>query len=76
MAPAGKVSGLPGKAQGAFRRRLTEQLKDCISKQIRIESKSLDKILSRFETIEIKKGDYFLKSGTVLAPRTPGQNYR
>jgi CRP-like cAMP-binding protein len=42
-----------------------EQLKDCISKQIRIESKSLDKILSMFETVEIKKGDYFLKSGTV-----------
>ena len=26
MAPAGKVSGLPGKAQGAFRRRLTSGL--------------------------------------------------
>jgi CRP-like cAMP-binding protein len=42
-----------------------ELLKDCISKQVSINTASLEKILTVFETVEIKKGDFFLQSGTV-----------
>ena len=42
-----------------------ELLKDCISKQVSIDKESLENVLSMFETIEVKKGDYFLNAGTV-----------
>ena len=42
-----------------------ELLKDCISKRVSIDTASLEKILSMFESEELKKGDYFLHSGTV-----------
>ncbi|TNE55765.1 MAG: Crp/Fnr family transcriptional regulator [Bacteroidetes bacterium] len=41
-----------------------EQLKNCISNQVMIDDGSMEQILSMFETIEINKGDFFLKSGT------------
>lgn len=42
-----------------------ELLKDCISKQVSIDKESLENVLSMFETVEVKKGEYFLHSGTV-----------
>ncbi len=42
-----------------------ELIKDCISKQISIDKESLEKVTSMFDLVEIKKGDYFLNSGTV-----------
>lgn len=42
-----------------------ELLKDCISKQVSIDKASLGNILSMFETVELKKGDYFLRSGSI-----------
>jgi CRP-like cAMP-binding protein len=38
-------------------------LKDCISSQISIDSDSLNDIVSVFESIDLKKGEFFLKSG-------------
>ncbi|MEM9834644.1 MAG: Crp/Fnr family transcriptional regulator [Bacteroidota bacterium] len=40
-----------------------EALKKCILKQVSINLISLENILSAFECAEIKKGDYFLRSG-------------
>jgi CRP-like cAMP-binding protein len=42
-----------------------ELLKDCILKQVSIDTASLEMILSMFASEELKKGDYFLQSGTV-----------
>ena len=42
-----------------------ELLIDCISNQVSVDKASLENILSMFEMFEVKKGDYFLKSGTV-----------
>ncbi len=42
-----------------------ELLKACISNQIKTDKESLENILSVFDTIEIKKGEYFLNSGTI-----------
>lgn len=42
-----------------------ELLKDCILKKVSIDKKSLENVLSMFETVEVKKGEYFLHSGTV-----------
>jgi CRP-like cAMP-binding protein len=42
-----------------------ELLKECISKQVTIDAAIIEKIVSIFEPLEIKKGDYFLRSGTV-----------
>lgn len=42
-----------------------ELLSDCITNQVSLDKNRLKNILSRFETVEIKKGDYFLRSGTI-----------
>lgn len=42
-----------------------ERLKKCISNQIIIDDKTLENILSMFETVEITKGDFFLNSGNI-----------
>lgn len=42
-----------------------EQLRNCITNQINIDKKSLEAIVSAFETKTIKKGDFFLKSGKI-----------
>ena len=50
MAPAGKVSGLPGKAQGAFRRRLTSQR---LSSKSSLDTESTEKVTERTERSSI-----------------------
>lgn len=47
-----------------------ELLKACISKQVNIDEMSLKSILSKFETVEIKKGDYLLHSGKICRRMT------
>lgn len=42
-----------------------ESLKNCISKHISITNNTLEKITSQFETIQLKKGDFFLKAGSI-----------
>ena len=42
-----------------------ELLRECISKQVNIDKAALEHVLSRFETVGLKKGDYFLQSGTI-----------
>lgn len=42
-----------------------EQLKNCISNQVTIDSESLDMVLSMFRPVSIRKGEYFLQSGTI-----------
>jgi CRP-like cAMP-binding protein len=42
-----------------------ELLKDCISKRIEIDNESITRIISTFEKVKLKKGDYFLKSGSI-----------
>lgn len=42
-----------------------ENLKKCITEQISIDKNSLGDILSKFQTVNLKKGDFFLRSGKV-----------
>lgn len=42
-----------------------ESLKNCIASQVSIDETSLDEIVSSFETVELDKGDFFLKAGTI-----------
>ncbi len=42
-----------------------EALKACISNEITITTKAMNTILAAFEPIEISKGEFFLKSGTI-----------
>lgn len=42
-----------------------EKLKNCILSQVAIEKKSIEAILSAFEPVELKKGEFFLKSGKI-----------
>lgn len=42
-----------------------EKLKHCILSQVTIEKKSMDTILSVFEPVELKKGQFFLESGKI-----------
>jgi len=42
-----------------------EALEKCIKSQVNFDKKSITNIVSKFEALEIKKGDYFLKSGTI-----------
>ena len=42
-----------------------EALRNCIAHQVSIETESLNDIVSSFETIELKKGDFLLKAGTI-----------
>lgn len=42
-----------------------EKLKNCISSQISIDKNSLDHIVSVFEPLELRKGDFLLKSGKI-----------
>jgi hypothetical protein len=43
------------------------QLKECILQQVSIEESSMERILSRFTPLELRKDEYFLQSGTVSA---------
>ncbi|WP_299674901.1 Crp/Fnr family transcriptional regulator [uncultured Tenacibaculum sp.] len=40
-------------------------LKNCISSHISVTNETLNNITNVFETVDLKKGEYFLKSGTV-----------
>ena len=42
-----------------------KNLKNCISNQVFIDNKSLENIVSMFEPVEMKKGDFFLQSGSI-----------
>ena len=42
-----------------------EKLKNCILNEIVVDKYSMDKILSVFEPIQIYKGEFFLKSGSM-----------
>lgn len=42
-----------------------EKLENCISSQISIGKNSMSAVLSAFETVQLSKGEYFLKSGSV-----------
>ena len=42
-----------------------EKLKNCISSHVSIDKESTDDIIAAFKTIEIKKGDFFIKSGSL-----------
>ncbi len=40
-------------------------LEDCITKQVSMDKESLERVLSKFEKVEIKKNEYVLQSGKV-----------
>ncbi|CAM1374684.1 Crp/Fnr family transcriptional regulator [Tenacibaculum xiamenense] len=42
-----------------------EKLRSCILSQLSIEQKSMNNILSAFEPLELKKGEFLLKSGRI-----------
>ncbi|MFV1450445.1 Crp/Fnr family transcriptional regulator [Maribacter sp. HS] len=42
-----------------------EQLRNCISNQIKIDKESLESIVSAFDIQTIKKGEFFIKSGRI-----------
>ncbi|WP_353779099.1 cyclic nucleotide-binding domain-containing protein [Winogradskyella sp. 3972H.M.0a.05] len=44
---------------------MSSSLQECISSQISIDKLSLDDILSNFETVHLKKGDYLLQAGSI-----------
>lgn len=41
------------------------KLRDCISSQVSIDTKSMDVILSAFKPMELSKGEFFLESGKI-----------
>jgi len=40
-------------------------LKDCISDRVSLSEQTLDKISAEFEEVELKKGEYFLRSNSI-----------
>lgn len=41
------------------------KLRECIAQQVRMEKSSMDTVLEAFDTIELHKGEYLLKSGNI-----------